>query len=207
MAAVLALLPGRLPARGPAKASRPALAGALETGAVALKASGGIAAPFMLIGAPDRRRLVTGAVAAFVAAAAASTAVFGTKALEAFALIGQNQERTTRWSLPQRAADGIASLTSGSASSIVHFTRALFVAALAVAVVLLARWAWERRDDPRAWVVAAGWATLGVLLATAWLVPWYAIWLVPLAAIAGSRRLLAATVVLCAYMLVIAVPL
>jgi hypothetical protein len=46
-----------------------------------------------------------------------------------------------------------------------------------------------------------------VLLATAWLVPWYAIWVLPLAAISRSRALMAATVMLCAYMLVIAVPL
>jgi hypothetical protein len=56
-------------------------------------------------------------------------------------------------------------------------------------------------------VTAAGWATLAVLVATAWLVPWYAIWVVPLAAIGRSRALMAATVILCAYMLVIAVPL
>ena len=41
-------------------------------------------------------------------------------------LIGQNQERTTRWSLPQRAADGIGAVTGGSPSSIVHFMRAGF---------------------------------------------------------------------------------
>ena len=37
--------------------------------------------------------------------------------------------------------------------------------------------------------------------------PWYAIWLLPLAALGGDRRLLVASVALCAYMLVIAVPL
>jgi hypothetical protein len=178
----------------------------MAAGAAALKASGAIPAPFMLIGAPRRKQFLLGAAATLAATAVAAVAVFGSKALEAFALIGQNQERTTRWSLPQRAADGIGALTGGSPSSIVHFTRAGFVALLAIALVHLLRRAWARRDDPRSWILAAGWATLAVLCATAWLVPWYAIWLLPLAAVAGCRRLTAATLVLCAYMLVIAVP-
>jgi hypothetical protein len=53
----------------------------------------------------------------------------------------------------------------------------------------------------------AGWATLALLIASAWLVPWYALWLLPLAALAADRRLELATAALCAWMLVIAVPL
>jgi hypothetical protein len=78
---------------------------------------------------------------------------------------------------------------------------------MVVAVLLLLRAAWRRRQESGAWIDAAGWATLAVLLATAWLVPWYAIWLLPLAALAADRRLLVASVTLCAYMMVIAVPL
>jgi hypothetical protein len=98
-------------------------------------------------------------------------------------------------------------VTGGDASSIVHFTRAALAVALAGAVLYLLRYAWHRRAEPQAWVLAAGWATLAVLIATAWLVPWYAIWVLPFAAICRSRALLAGTVILCAYMLVIAVPL
>ena len=53
----------------------------------------------------------------------------------------------------------------------------------------------------------AGWATFALLIASAWLVPWYALWLLPLAALAADRRLELATAGLCAWMLVIAVPL
>ena len=35
----------------------------------------------------------------------------------------------------------------------------------------------------------AGWATLAILLASAWLVPWYLLWLLPLVALAADRRL------------------
>jgi hypothetical protein len=44
-------------------------------------------------------------------------------------------------------------------------------------------------------------------VASAWLVPWYALWLLPLAAVARNRRLLWASAALCAWMLPIAVPL
>jgi hypothetical protein len=210
MGAVLALLPSL---QGPAAAkaapgSRAGwAAGGLEAAGAAIKASGAIVAPFMFIGVSDRRRFLLGAAATIVAVAAGAFAAFGWKALQAFVLIGQNQDRTTRWSIPQRLADGIGSLTGGNPDSIVHFTRAALAVGLAIALAVLLRRAWRGRSDARAWVLAAGWATLAVLLATAWLVPWYAIWLLPLAAIARCRRLMVASVLLCAYMLVIAVPL
>jgi len=186
---------------------RPVTSGALAATAAGIKASGAIAGPFILIGSKRPKEFLAAAAATVAATAIAALAVFGSKALEAFVLIGQNQERTTRWSLPQRAADGISAITGGSESSIVHFTRAGFAALLAVTLLYLLRWAWQRRDDPWSWVLAAGWATFAVLCATAWLVPWYAIWLVPIAAVAQCRWLSAATLALCAYMLVIAVPL
>lgn len=187
--------------------AQPAKAGALAAGGAAVKASGAVVAPFMLIGVRDRARFLLGALAAVAAVAAGALAAFGWKALEAFVLIGQNQERTTHWSVPQKLADAIGAITGGDPDSIVHFTRAVLVAALAVVLMYLLHRAWTERGDPRSWVLAAGWATLSVLVATAWLVPWYAIWVLPLAAISRSRALMAATVMLCAYMLVIAVPL
>ena len=149
----------------------------------------------------------TGACGAIIVVAAGALAAFGWKALQAFVLIGQNQERTTRWSVPQKLADGVGALTGGDPDAIVHFTRGALGLLLAIAIAYLLRYAWRARPDPRAWVLAAGWATLAVLVATAWLVPWYAIWVLPLAAISRSRALMVATVMLCAYMLVIAVPL
>lgn len=213
MGAVLAVLPQEQPPVGkPAGGSRtgPAaqgMGGALAAAGAALKASGAIAAPFMLIGARDRARFAWGAVATVGAVVAAALVAFGWKALQAFVLIGQNQERTTRWSIPQKLADGLGSLTGGNPDSIVHFTRGALGALAALAVAGLLVHAWRRRPDSHAWVEAAGWATLAVLLATAWLVPWYAVWLVPFAALVRSPWLMAATIVLCGYMMVIAVPL
>ena len=76
-----------------------------------------------------------------------------------------------------------------------------------VALALLLRAAWRRRADVAGWVAPAGWATLALLVASAWLVPWYAIWLMPLAALGADRRLLVASIAFCAYMMVIAMPL
>jgi glycosyl transferase family 87 len=183
---------------------RERVGGLLSTAAAGVKVSAGLVFPFLALGAKDRRRALTGAVGGAVAIAVLSLAAFGLEAFDALGLIGSNQERTSRWSLPQRSADGIGAITGWSASDVLHFTRAAFAVALVCVLVLLLYRTWRA---PASWVSAAGWATLAVLVATAWLVPWYAIWLMPLAALSTDRRLLAASLALCAYMLVVAVPL
>jgi hypothetical protein len=187
--------------------AREALAGGLTAAAGAVKVSAAVLGPFMLIGARRRAALLAGAAAGALLAVSVALLAFGDNALEAFALLGDNQDRTSRWSIPQRAADGLGSLTGGSAGDIVDYTRLVLGLLLVVAVALLLRAAWRRRGVPGGWIAPAGWATLGVLLTTAWLVPWYAIWLLPLAALGGDRRLRVASVAFCAYMMVIAVPL
>ena len=56
------------------------------------------------------------------------------------------------------------------------------------------------------WVRAAGWAAFGLLVASAYMVPWYLIWLLPVAAISRDRALLVATAVLTVFQAVNAVP-
>jgi hypothetical protein len=146
-----------------------------------------------------------GAAIAAVAAGAAAAVAFGLEAFDAFGLISDNQARTSRWSVPQRTADGLSALTGVSAETLVDYTRAAFALALAVVIVALLRR--SARAESVWWLEGIGWATLAVLVASAWLVPWYAIWLVPFAALAEGRRLLVASIAFCAYMMVIAVPL
>ena len=67
-----------------------------------------------------------------------------------------------------------------------------------------ALWRSARGGD---WRVGAGWSLLALLVCTAWLLPWYAIWPLPLAAVCGDRRLRAATLLLCAYAILIHLPL
>jgi len=66
-----------------------------------------------------------------------------------------------------------------------------------VGVMGVALWRVWRGAD---WLLAAGWSTLALLVSTAWLLPWYVVWLLPLAALSGDRRLRAGTLALCAYL-------
>ena len=187
--------------------ARERLAGALVAVAVAVKASAGLVLPFFVIGARRRAGAIAAAAIAALAVLALSLAVLGTNTFDAFGLIGQNQERTTRWSVPQRLADGVAGLTGGSAGTVVHFTRALLAAGFVAVLALLLYRTYRAGRGSAEWIAAVGWATLALLVASAWLVPWYAIWLLPFAALSTSRRLILASLALCSYMLVIAVPL
>jgi hypothetical protein len=76
---------------------------------------------------------------------------------------------------------------------------AIFVVTLALMLVRTAR----ERD----WLVPAGWTTFALLATSAWLLPWYAVWLLPLAALGDDRRLRLATLALCAFMIGTRVPI
>jgi hypothetical protein len=75
--------------------------------------------------------------------------------------------------------------------------RAAALVAYALLVAWLMRWTWRGGD----WVRAAGWAGLGLLVATSYLTPWYTIWVLPLAAIARDRALVAGSLVFTGYVL------
>jgi hypothetical protein len=75
----------------------------------------------------------------------------------------------------------------------------LFAAAIAYLLV----WTWRGGD----WVRAAAWAAFALLLATSWLLPWYLIWVLPLAAISRDRTLQLLTLALTAYQLGARIPL
>jgi hypothetical protein len=182
-------------------------AGALGASAAAVKLSAGLTLPFIVLGTRRKALAIAGALAAAGAIVAASLVAFGLDAFDALGLVGENQERTSRWSLPQRSADGIGALTGASADTVVDFTRGAFALAFVSFVGALLYRSWRAASGSHYWLEAAGWATLALLVASAWLVPWYAIWLLPLAALSTSRALWAGTLALCAYMLVIAVPL
>jgi alpha-1,6-mannosyltransferase len=205
LGAVLAALSA--PRTAALKPARERLSGFLSTLATGIKVSAGLLLPFLILGAKRRARVIAGAVLAVLAIVAVSLIAFGGDALDALGLIGENQERTSRWSLPQRSADGIEGLVNVSSSFAIDFTRAAFAAAFLGLLALLCYRTWRAPAGSAYWLTATGWATLGLLIASAWLVPWYAIWLLPLAALSTSRALLIATLALCAYMLVIAVPL
>lgn len=170
-------------------------AGAALTAAVATKLSAAVIAPFALIGTARRGRFLAGAGIASIAVATAAWIAFGWDWTHGFGLAGENQSRTSYMSIPILAArlTGLDPDTTRLAAAVT------FLAAIAC----LLAWTWRGGD----WIRASAWATLALLLATAWLLPWYLIWLLPLAAISRDRPLQLLTLALTAYQLGARIPL
>jgi alpha-1,6-mannosyltransferase len=190
--------------------------GACLAAAFALKPPAALAAPFALI-ARSRVRLfpgsstarvgsdagqrsaalmlLLGATLAALAIGAAAYAAFGWHWLHAVELIGSHQHKTSHMSVPTTAAR----LTGLSETPVRAAALALYAALFAY--LLIRTW---HGDD---WLRMAAWASLGLLLATAWLLPWYLIWAVPLVALSRDRPLQLLTLALTAFQLFARVPL
>jgi hypothetical protein len=176
----------------------------LATAAVGIKASAGLVVPFLVVGDRERwRRSLLVAVGVLVAIALVGLVAFGSHALDALSFLNSNQERSSRWSFPYKTAQLLGALLPGDRLDYRSATRALYGVAFGAVFLWLLWRTWRGENAVR----AAGWATFAILVASAWLVPWYVLWLLPLAALAGDLRLMAAGVALSAWMLVIAVPL
>lgn len=169
--------------------------GAALTAAIATKAAAAFLAPFALIGSTQRIRLLAGALGAGLTIAVAAWLAFGWDWLGGFGLAGENQSRTSYMSIPITAAR----LTNLDPGTVRLGAAILFATAIACLLV----WTWRGGD----WVRAAAWAALALLLATAWLLPWYLIWVLPLAAISRDRPLQLLTLILTAYQLGARIPL
>lgn len=200
-------------ARGPGRGRRarrtdrqkriPLAAAAALAAGVGIKLTAGLALPFLVL-APrhprERLRMALGAGAALLAVALVGVVGFGVHALGFLSAIGEQQQLVATHSVPAETARlfGIGSPTHPPG-----WWRHLYIAGFLV-VLAYALWRTARGAD---WRVAAGWSTIALLVCTAWLLPWYAIWVLPLAAVSGDRRLCAATLLLCAYAILIHLPL
>jgi alpha-1,6-mannosyltransferase len=174
-------------------------AGALVAG-IGIKVTAGLVLPFLVLASPhtrERLRVLASAALAVAALALVGLIGFGSHALGFLDAVGEQQQLVAVHSVPAETARLVG--LSGTP----QWWRDVFVAAFVV-VLVLALWRTARGAD---WRVAAGWSTLALLLSTAWLLPWYAIWLLPLAAVSGNRRLRAATLLFCAYAILIHLPL
>ena len=141
----------------------------------AVKVSALFAAPFALIGAAPAAALpARGAARARGPGRSPALLAFGPHAFDAIGLAGENQARESHRSLPHLASQ----LTGADGGT----TRAAALVLYALALAWLLRWCWRGAD----WVRAAGWAGLGLLVASGWVLPWYVLWPLPLAAL--SRR-------------------
>jgi hypothetical protein len=79
-----------------------------------------------------------------------------------------------------------------------EFVRGIVSAALVASVAWCSWFAWRRRDT----ITASGWASVALLVTLSWVLPWYVLWTLPLAALSRSRRLRAVVLVLGAYMII-----
>ncbi|MBS1892999.1 MAG: polyprenol phosphomannose-dependent alpha 1,6 mannosyltransferase MptB [Actinobacteria bacterium] len=177
---------------------REASSGASLVASAAIKSSSLFVAPFALVEAVRARvatRFAAGALAAAVAIGIAGYLAFGWDWLHAFGLAGENQGRTSHLSIPVT----FARLSGADEGAVRVVALALF--GLTVAWLLVRTW---RGAD---WIRAAAWAGTGLLLATSWLLPWYLIWPLPLAAVARDRLLTLLLLALTAYQLGARIPL
>jgi hypothetical protein len=167
-------------------------AGAALMLAVSVKFTAVLLLPFLLLAAPSARprvRLLVGAAVAAVPLAAASIAAFG------FSIPNLSDQSTllTDFSVPNLV--GLLLGVGGGTGVLL-----LLASVAAVAVVAVLIW---RRDD---WLTGAGWSTLALLCSLAWLVPWYIVWVLPLAALGTSLRLRRATLAFTVFLMLSFIP-
>jgi len=173
-------------------ARRDRSAGAVLMLAVAVKFTAVLLLPFLLVAAarrPRQIRVLVGATLAAIPLAALSLALFG------FTLpnLSQQSALLTDFSIPNVV--GVLIGVGGGTP--------LLLKIAIVAVVLVVAHQFYRSKD---WLSGAGWATFALIASLSWLVPWYVVWLLPLAALASSVRLRWTAVVLTTYLLLAFMP-
>jgi alpha-1,6-mannosyltransferase len=192
LAGALALAAGTLP--------RLRAAAAVLVLGVGVKASAGLVLPFVVM-APrawrERARVVGTAIGAIILLALIAILGFGANAFGFLNALNEQQQLIATHSIPAETARWVG------LSDVPTWWRDVWVAGF-VLVLVLTLWRTARGAD---WRAMAGWATLALLLSTAWLLPWYAIWALPLAALGDSRRLRIATLLICVYAILIHLPL
>jgi alpha-1,6-mannosyltransferase len=165
-------------------------AGAALAAAIAVKFTAVLLLPFLLIAAwPSRRslQLLLGVVLAGVPLAVASVAAFG------FALPNAADQSTIVTALSAVNLFGVVFHLGGATPTLELASKVLLVLSTAAIALVAAR---RGRPD---WLSGAGWATLALLLCMSWFMPWYIIWLLPLAALSTSPRLRRAGLLMTAF--------
>jgi hypothetical protein len=176
-----------------AASGRRQLAGACWALAVLVKWVPLVLLPLRVLEARSRRLRpgYLGFAVAALAIGGIALARYGTAWHHAFGALARNANHETQWALPHR----LEQLGAPRGLAI-----ALFAAAFAVVYAWLAREAW--RGHAR-----LGLATCALLLAAPYLVVWYVVWALPLAAAEDDEPAALLSLALCAYLLRQTVPL
>jgi hypothetical protein len=145
--------------------------------ATGIKLSAGVLLPFALIGAKDRRKALLLAAGAVLVIGILAFAFFGTHFKNLSAVISHDSTLETPNNLPGVLLNdilrlGLSKHTQGTVGTIV----------LVPTLLALLYWAWRGAD----WLTAAGWASFALLATTTWLLPWYLVWWLPIAAMLRS---------------------
>ncbi len=159
----------------------------------ALKASSVIALPYLVLGAVRRRGALVAALVTTAALLALVALGLDGDVLGFFTTLEQQQSRVALDSVPSQAAHlvGLGGVTPG--------VRVAAAGIMLAVLFLTLRACWRGGS----WLTAAGWTTLALLVTTAWLLPWYIVWVLPFAALSDSRRLRLATLALTAFMIAV----
>jgi alpha-1,6-mannosyltransferase len=165
-------------------------------GAAAVKLSAAVVLPFALLGSRRPARALLWALGAAAAVGAAALLAFGTGVTNMLEVLREDSLLATPNDVPGALNDlfglGLATETLSRIGTVVL---------LPTIGVLLVRV--YRGGD---WLENAGWATLALLLTTTWLLPWYLVWFLPLAALASRPPQRVAALLLTALVLAFQLP-
>ena len=155
-------------------------AGAALAAAIAVKFTAVLLLPFLLIAAWRERKalqILLGVVLAGIPLGLASVLAFG------FALPNAADQSTIVTPLSVVNLTGVIFHLGGTTPTLEAASKLVLV----VVTTALVAMAWRRgRPD---WLSGAGWAILALLACMSWLMPWYVIWALPLAALSTSPQL------------------
>jgi hypothetical protein len=167
-------------------------AGAAFVVATGIKASGGVLIPVVLAGllrTPRRlTQVVLGMALATVLTAAASLAAFGLHIPD----LSTQSSLVTNVSVPNLI--GLA-IGAGGETKALHDVLSVV---LVLSILACCRQAWKHGTA----ITASGWASVALLVTLSWVLPWYVLWVLPMAALSSSRRLRATALAVGVYMIV-----
>jgi hypothetical protein len=176
MGGVALLAPGATGARREAGGAAAIVAGAL------VKATAGVMLPFLVV---SKRRLapIAGAFGALAAGMLLGYALWGSAAVNVFAGLRREGALVSSYSFASQLSHLLGK------PGVYPIDHTLLTIALVLTLLYLLWRTWRGYD----WLAASGWGMLAIAVTTTWLMPWYTVWPLPLAAITRDRRLLIAT--------------
>ena len=149
-----------------------------------LVALGGILLPFAMLGSPPRWKALLLGIGSAALVLAVAVRAFGWHVFSISTVLGRDSQLMTPNNLPGFLLNDVLGI-GVSQSTQDHIGLVVLLAVLAFLLLRV-----YRGSD---WLAGAGWATFAVLATTTWLLPWYVIWWLALAALlrSSNQRLLA----------------